>query len=81
MLQVMHLPIRAMRLVTDPVVDLVAYIFLGLILPWTLSALSVFYRVFVFFGSNSVGKLVPVSTSSSASELSSKLVWSIHLIS
>jgi len=74
MLQVMHLPIRAMRLVTDPVVDLVAYILLNLILPWILSALSVFFRVFMFFGLNSIGKLIPVSTSFSVSELSSKLV-------
>lgn len=74
MLQVMHLPIRAMRLVTDPIVDLVAYTLLDLILPWTWSALSVFFRIFMFFGSNSIGKLLPISMSSNASELSSKLV-------
>jgi len=64
-----------MRLVTDPVVDLVAYILLNFILTWILSALSVFFRAFMFFGLNPIGKLVSVSTTSiSASEVSSKLV-------
>lgn len=74
MLQVMHLPIRAMRLVTDPIVDVVAYILLDLILPWTLAALSGFFHFFMFFGSNSIGKFVPIASSSSLSKMSSKLV-------
>ena len=79
MLQVMHLPIRAMRLITDPIVDLVAYILLDFTLPWALSTVSVFFDVFMFVGLNSIGRLFP-NASPSAAELSSKLVCHIYRI-
>jgi len=74
LLQVLHLPIRAMRLITDPIVDSVAYIILSFILPHILTVFSIFFRLFSFVASNSVGKIVGTSSSSGISDFSARLL-------
>ncbi|KAJ7249539.1 hypothetical protein B0H12DRAFT_696107 [Mycena haematopus] len=56
-LQILHLPIRAMRIVTDPIVDSVMYIVASLLLPLIA---RLFYRVatLLFFGVLSLISLV-----------------------
>jgi len=63
-----------MRLVTDPIVDFVAYLLVGIALPRILSVFSIFFNAFMFIGSNSVGKLVGDATSGAMTSYSSKLV-------
>ncbi|KAJ3511235.1 hypothetical protein NLJ89_g4212 [Agrocybe chaxingu] len=74
LLQVLHLPIRAMRLITDPIVDLVAFVILRLILPRVLNGFSLIFRVIMFFLSNSVGQFVPEKATIGMSAFSSKLL-------
>ncbi|KAF9482616.1 hypothetical protein BDN70DRAFT_852941 [Pholiota conissans] len=50
LLQVLHLPIRAMRLVTDPIVDFFAYILVELTLPWILSICKGLLKLSVYIG-------------------------------
>ncbi|KAF4610509.1 hypothetical protein D9613_006687 [Agrocybe pediades] len=67
-LQVLHLPIRAMRLLTDPVVDFLVYIVVDLIIPRIVRLLFWVVRLCVFFIAVPVGKLLGKSATNSASE-------------
>jgi len=55
-LQVLHLPIRAMRLVTDPIVDMIAYVTFRLIVPRLLHVFKAVLRVFSLFGLDYITK-------------------------
>jgi len=64
-----------MRLVTDPFVDLIAYLLIDLYVPYIVGVFSIFFRIFKFLVSITVGKLIPFDTSRIASDLSWKVVW------
>ncbi|KAF9522418.1 hypothetical protein CPB83DRAFT_112389 [Crepidotus variabilis] len=74
MLQVLHLPIRGMRLITDPIVDLVALIVVGLLLPWVMHVGSGFLRFMMMFGSSSFGKVMSPQNTNHFWEMGSRLV-------
>ncbi|KAF8159833.1 hypothetical protein B0H34DRAFT_704960 [Crassisporium funariophilum] len=71
-LHVMHLPIRAMRIVTDPIVDFVAYILVKLLLPRITHIVQSVLRLCIFFVSNFVGKLLGSTLTGGISKLSVK---------
>ena len=48
-LQILHLPIRAMRIVTDPVVDSVAFLIKRFVLPPAFKALHLLLNLFAWF--------------------------------
>ncbi|KAF8872840.1 hypothetical protein CPB84DRAFT_1818035 [Gymnopilus junonius] len=73
LLQVLHLPIRAMRVVTDPFVDFIQWIIVDLFLPWVLRLLGLVFRALFFLGSLSARQLLGKETSSGISDFSMKL--------
>ena len=77
MLQVLHFPIRAMRFITDPIVDLVVFVVVGLFFPRLLRFFAIALRIFMFFCSKSIGKFVPVGMIPNPSDIS-RLVWFHH---
>ncbi|KAJ7601555.1 hypothetical protein DFH06DRAFT_440100 [Mycena polygramma] len=70
-LQIIHLPIKVMRIITDPIVDSVMYIIMALLLPLigrslfrvaNLLFLSVIFLVSVIFGQNKADKALEVTS-------------------
>ncbi|KAF8903526.1 hypothetical protein CPB84DRAFT_1814671 [Gymnopilus junonius] len=76
LLQVLHLPIRAMRVVTDPFVDFIQWIIVDLFLPWVLRLLGLVFRALFFLGSLSARQLLGKETTSGISDFSMKLNYS-----
>ncbi|KDR68014.1 hypothetical protein GALMADRAFT_79202, partial [Galerina marginata CBS 339.88] len=75
MLQVLHLPVRAMRLVTDPIVDFVAWIIVDLFFPRVAQLFGAFFHVIMFFGSISAGKLFGKETKLMSKPLARFVAW------
>ncbi|PPQ69487.1 hypothetical protein CVT26_002833, partial [Gymnopilus dilepis] len=73
MLQVLHLPIRAMRVVTDPFVDFIQWILVDLVLPWVLRLLGLVLKLVVFVGSVSAGKVLGEETREGVVQFGMKL--------
>ena len=76
-LQVLHLPIRGMRLITDPIVDSVVYIISRLLLPRLLQAVL---RLFIFFATTSARSLLGSNTTSGIADFSARVVCEISYI-
>ncbi|KAF9054671.1 hypothetical protein BJ165DRAFT_734901 [Panaeolus papilionaceus] len=72
-LQVLHLPIRAMRIVTDPVVDFILWLLVDQMLPSVLKLLKTFFGVFFYLGSTSSG-----ASQSSPPSLLQELSWKLY---
>ncbi|KAJ6580947.1 hypothetical protein B0H19DRAFT_1112979 [Mycena capillaripes] len=93
-LQILHLPIRAMRIVTDPIVDSVMYIIVALLLPLTarilyrvanLLFISVIFLISVLFGQHKADKALEITSAAyfRAQKLSDKpleqlFAWTSH---
>ncbi|KAH9479708.1 ERAD-associated E3 ubiquitin-protein ligase doa10 [Psilocybe cubensis] len=73
LLQVLHLPIRAMRYLTDPFVDVFVFIIMRVLLPRIGSLLGKLFQLFWFLGSNTIGKLLGQGISSGISEFSLRM--------
>ncbi|KAJ7777220.1 hypothetical protein B0H16DRAFT_1301759 [Mycena metata] len=84
-LQILHLPIRAMRIVTDPVVDSVVYIIAALLLPFVgrllyrvanLLFLGVLFLISMVFGKHKADKTFEMTSSVVSIYFSSTVVLS-----
>jgi len=69
-LHILHLPIRAMRVITDPVVDIATFILSRSILPVFYVTLDLLFRLALF----GVDKLAGSPTAAAAAELPPLLV-------
>lgn len=73
-MQVLHLPIRAMRIVTDPIVDFLAYILIDWIFPWLLRVVEGSFVFVGFIGWNALRALVGNNFAAKVADVSSKIV-------
>ena len=76
-LQVLHLPIRGMRLITDPIVDSVVYVIVKLLFPRLANLVQAVLRLFIFFITKFSRGLLGSSTTSDISEFSTRIVCEI----
>ena len=76
-LQVLHLPIRGMRVITDPIVDSVVYLFVRLLFPRLANVVQGVFRLFILFVAKSARGLLGSSTTSGISDFSAKIVCEI----
>ncbi|PPQ70661.1 hypothetical protein CVT24_000669 [Panaeolus cyanescens] len=72
-LHVLHLPIRAMRIVTDPVVDFVLWLLVDQMFPPVFRLLKAFFGLFLFFGSSTSS-----SSASTSPSLLQNLSWKLY---
>ena len=80
-LQVLHLPIRGMRVITDPIVDSVVYVFLRLLFPRLANMIQAVLRLFMLFVARSARALLGSSTTSDLSDFFARIVCEISLYS
>ena len=80
-LQVLHLPIRGMRVITDPIVDSVVYLFVKLFIPHLVNMVQAVLRLFMGFMAKSARGLLGSSTTSVISDFSARIVCKISLYS
>ena len=73
-LQVLHLPIRGMRVITDPIVDSVVYLFVRLLFPRLANLVQAALRLSMFCVSKSARGLLGNSTTSGISDFSARIV-------
>ena len=78
-LQVLHLPIRGMRVITDPIVDSVVYLIVRLLFPRLANMVQGVLRLFMFFIAKSARGLLGSSTTSDISDFSARIVREISL--
>lgn len=76
-LQVLHLPIRGMRFITDPIVDSVVYVIVKFLFPRLANLVQVVLRLFILFITKSARGLLGSSTTSDISEFSTRIVCEI----
>jgi E3 ubiquitin-protein ligase MARCH6 len=74
MLQVLHLPIRAMRLITDPIVDFFAYLLVELTLPWIIRIFKGVLRLSAYIGYNLIRASINDIVATKVAVASSKFV-------
>lgn len=76
MLQIVHLPIKGMRLVTDPIVDFIAYVITRFLLPPWIQLLRKFAHASTSFATTVTASIFGNSTADNISQFSNKLVRS-----
>lgn len=70
-----------MRVITDPIVDSVVYVFVKLLFPRLAKMVQVLFRLFMLFMAKSARQLLGSSTTSGISDFSAKIVCEISLYS
>ena len=78
-MQVLHWPIRAMRIITDPIVDMLAYILLDCILPSVLKVLRGFFFLLGFVAWSAIRMVLGNNVATDIANASSKIVC-FHLL-
>ena len=73
-LQVLHLPIRGMRVITDPIVDSVVYLIVRLLFPRLANMVQGVWRLLMLFTAKSARGLLGSSTTSDISDFSARIV-------
>jgi E3 ubiquitin-protein ligase MARCH6 len=80
-LQVLHLPIRGMRVITDPIVDSVVYVIVRLLFPRLANMVKAVLRIFMVFVAKYARGLLGSNTTSGISDFSARIVCEISLYS
>lgn len=73
-MQVLHWPIKAMRIITDPIVDMLAYILLDCIMPSVLKVLRGFFLLVGFVAWNAIRVILGNNIATDIGNASSKIV-------
>ncbi|KAJ2917102.1 hypothetical protein MD484_g3273, partial [Candolleomyces efflorescens] len=73
MLQIIHLPIKGMRLVTDPIVDFIAYVITRFLLPPWIQLIRKFVNASTSFATTATASIFGNSTADNISQFSNKL--------
>ena len=74
LIRILHLPIRGMRIVTDPIVDSVAFVLTRFLLPPFFHILKMILRISMFISFTLLRKVFGKVTADGVSQFSSKLV-------
>ena len=80
LMQVLHWPIRAMRIITDPIVDTLAYILLDCVMPSVLKVFRGFFLLVGFIAWSAIRVVLGNNIATNIANTSSKIVCSYLLI-